>query len=191
MLCNPLAWVMPIHFICLFTNANLRGYSSALLFRGDSHSCLFLSQIRSPVWNDYILYVVQLCDVVRSCFDPVLATSTGVLLHLVVRPHSFWENAVRWETPICIGAVGKPNTICHTLLCRNSTSVTEQLCADSISRVGIASIIIIVLALGLFSQKRAGVSFLEGLTAVSGYCSTCLQTGGHGSCVYLHARPEV
>lgn len=39
-----------------------------------------------------------------SCFDPVLATSMGVLLHLVVHPHNFWENTVRWETPICIDA---------------------------------------------------------------------------------------
>lgn len=73
-------------------------------------------------------------------------------------------------------------TLSVPLLCRNSTAVKkkkkpsafwekQQLCVNSISRVGIVSIIIIVLALGLFSQKRAGVSFLERLTAVSGYCS--------------------
>lgn len=107
----------------------------------------------------------------------------GRLIAPCCEPTQLLENAVRWETPICIEVFGLPSSnlsyhsveiaLQHCTAKKKNSAFWEkqQLCVNSISRVGTISIIIIVLALGLFSQKRAGVSFLERLTAVSGYCS--------------------
>lgn len=156
----------------------VRCYSEAALTAASFSACsadlIHWLNWRS-VCSYYIFSPALWCG--RSCFDPVPTTSTSVLLHLIV---NLTTSAKCYQVRVShlhwCRSVGQ--TLSVPLLCRNSTAVkktqplrkTEQLCVNSISGVGIVSIIIIVLAFGLFSQKRAGVSFLERLAAVSGYC---------------------
>lgn len=115
MLCNPKAWVMPIRFICLFTNANLRGYSSVLLFRGDSQ--LPRSQpalhIWSTDWNDVhfalTTNLVEPCDVVGAALIqfPPCSWAFG---HLIVHPHNFWKTLSGERLPSALMPLDRPNT---------------------------------------------------------------------------------
>ncbi len=85
-------------------------------------------QIWSTDWNDVhfalTTYLVQLCDVVQAAliqFPPHLQA----LIASYCAPAQLLQNAIRWESPICIDAAWWTEHCLSHYSCRNSTAVKK------------------------------------------------------------------
>lgn len=86
-----------------------RRLSEAASFSACSADLIHWLKWRS-VCSYYIFSPALWCG--RSCFDPVPATSTSVLLHLIVHPHNFCKMLSGESLPSALMPLGGPNTIC-------------------------------------------------------------------------------